>query len=220
MQAVHACAVHTEHPLDLVVYALLEHHPHSAAIGRKGRHLRRRKRCAVGKGHARRKAGAHLLGQRRVQHHGVGLGDVALWSKDVVGKGAVIGQQHKAGAGLVQPSRREQLPPGIGIPHQIDHGGVALVGGSAHHALGLVEHQVHKLLVIQGFAVHGHRIGFPELGVPFFADSTVHLHPPFGKQCLSLAAGALGRLGQIFIQSHIYLPCLHRPFSRVAFIVS
>ena len=80
-------------------------------VGRKGCDLRRRKCGAVGKGHARRKAGAHLLGQRRIQHHGVGLGDVALWSKDVVGKGAVIGQQHKASAGLVQPSRREQLPP-------------------------------------------------------------------------------------------------------------
>ena len=195
MQAVHTCAVHAEHPLDLVVYALLEHHPHGQTVGRKGCDLRRRKCCAVGKGHARRKAGAHLLGQRGVQHHGVGLGDVPLWSKDVVGKGAVIGQQHKAGAGLVQPSRREQLPPGIGIPHQIHHGGVALVGGSAHHALGLVEHQVHELLIIQGFAVHSHRIGFLELSVPFFADSTVHLHPPFGKQRLSFAAGALGRLG-------------------------
>ena len=195
MQAVHTCAVHAEHPLDLVVYALLEHHPHSAAIGRKGRHLRRRKGRAVGKGHARRKAGAHLLGQRRVQHHGVGLGDVALWSKDVVGKGAVIGQQHKAGAGLVQPARREQLPPRVGIPHQIDHGGVTLVGGSAHHALGLVEHDVHELLIAERPAIHSHSVTFFELGVPFFADSTVHLHPPFGKQRLSLAAGALGRLG-------------------------
>ena len=93
---------------------------------------------AVGKGHARRKAGAHLLGQRRVQHHGVGLGDVAPWSKDLVGKGSVIGQQHKTGAGLVQPSRREQLPPGIGIPHQIDHGGVTLVGGSVTTPSGLL----------------------------------------------------------------------------------
>ena len=195
MQAVHACAVHAEHPLDLVVDPLPQHHPHGQAVGRKGRDLRRRKRCAVRQRDPGGKAGAHLLGQGGVQHHGVGLGDVAFWSKDLVGKGAVIGQQHKAGAGLVQPSRRKQLPPGIGIPHQIDHGGVTLVGGSAHHALGLVEHQVHKLLVIQGFAVHGHSVTFFELGVPFFADSTVHLHPPFGKQCLSLAAGALGRLG-------------------------
>ena len=113
-----------------------------------------------------------------------------------------FGEQHKAGAGLVQPSRREQLSAGVGIPHQVHHGGVPLVGGSAHHALGLVEHQVHELLVIQGFAVHGYSVTFFELGVPFFADSTVHLYPPFGKQRLCFAAGALRRLGQIFIQSH------------------
>ena len=83
----------------------------------------------------------------------------------------------------------------VGDAYQIHHGGVPLVRGSAHHSLGLVEHQVHKLLVIQGFAVHGHSVTFFELGVPFFADSTVHLHPPFGKQHLGLAAGALGRLG-------------------------
>ena len=120
---------------------------------------------------------------------------MALWSKDVVGKGAVIGQQHKAGAGLVQPSRREQLPPGVGIPDQIPHGGIPLVGGSAHHALGLVEHDVHELLIAERPAIHSHSVTFFELGVPFFADSTVHLHPPFGKQRLSFAAGALGRLG-------------------------
>ena len=64
----------------------------------------------------RGKAGAHLLGEGGVQRDGIGLGDMALRGKDIMGKSAVIGQQHKAGAGLVQTARREQLPPGVGIP--------------------------------------------------------------------------------------------------------
>ena len=102
-----------------------------------------------------------------------------------MGKGAVIGQQHKAGAGLVQPPRREQLPPRVGVPHQIHHGGVPLVGGSAHHALGLVEHQVHKLLVIQGFAVHGHSVGFFELGVPFLQTAPFTCTRPLESSALA-----------------------------------
>ena len=128
---------------------------------------------------------------------------MALRGKDIMGKSAVIGQQHKAGAGLVQTARREQLPPGVGIPHQVHHRGVPLIGGGAHHAFRLVEHEIDELPVVQGFAVHGHGVGFFELGVPFFADGTVHLHPALGQQSLCLAAGALGRLGQIFIQSHL-----------------
>ena len=119
---------------------------------------------------------------------------MALRGQNVVGKGAVVGQQHKAGAGLVQPSGRKQLPPGVGIPHQVHHRGVALIGGSAHHALGLVEHEVHELLVAQHFAVHGHGVRLFQLGVALFAHSTVHLHAAFGKHRLCLAAGALGCL--------------------------
>ena len=37
---------------------------------------------------------------------------MALRGKDIMGKSAVIGQQHKAGAGLVQTARREQLRRG------------------------------------------------------------------------------------------------------------
>ena len=44
---------------------------------------------------------------------------MAFRREDVVGKAAVVRQQDETGAGLVQPPGREQLPPGIGIPHQI-----------------------------------------------------------------------------------------------------
>ena len=127
---------------------------------------------------------------------------MALGREDVVGKAAVVRQQDKAGAGLVQPPRREQLPPGVGVPHQIDNGGVPLVGGGADDALGLIEHEVDELLVIKRPAVHCHGVGGLQLGVPFLADRTVHGDAPFCQQRLGLAPGALGRLGQIFVESH------------------
>ena len=122
--------------------------------------------------------------------------------QDIVGKAAVIGQQYKAGAGLIQPPGREQLPPGVGIPYQIYHGGVPLVCGGAHHPLGLIEHEVDELLIGQRRAVHCHGVGFLQLGVPFFAHRAVYLHAPLCQHGFGLAAGALGSLGQIFIQSH------------------
>ena len=41
-----------------------------------------------------------------------------------------------------------------------------------------------------------------ELGVPFFAHRAVYLHAPLCQHGFGLAAGALGSLGQIFIQTH------------------
>lgn len=91
---------------------------------------------------------------------------------------------------------------GVGVPHQIDDGGVPLVGGGADDALGLIEHEVDELLVIKRPAVHCHGVGGLQLGVPFLADRTVHGDAPFCQQRLGLAPGALGRLGQIFVESH------------------
>ena len=105
-------AVHAEHPFDLVVYPCFSTTRTVRPSAERAVTSAGERAVPSARVTARRKAGAHLLGQRRVQHHGVGLGDMALWGKDVVGKSAVIGQQHKAGAGLVQPARREQLPPG------------------------------------------------------------------------------------------------------------
>ena len=122
--------------------------------------------------------------------------------QDVVGKAAVIGQQHKAGAGLIQPACREQLPPGVGVPYQVHHSGVPLIGRSAHHPLGLIEHEVNEFLIAQRRAVHCHGVGLLQLGVPFFAHRAVYLHAPLCQHSFGLAAGALGSLGQIFIQSH------------------
>ena len=127
---------------------------------------------------------------------------MALRGQDVVGKAAVIRQQHEAGAGLVQPPGREQFPPGVGVAQQVHDGGVPLVGGGADHTFGLVQHDVDELLVRQRSPFHGHHIRLPELGVPFFAERAVHGHFSLLQQNLRLAPGALGRLGQIFIQSH------------------
>ncbi len=63
VQAVHARAVHAEHALYLMIYALPQRDLHGQAVGRKGRDLRRRKRCAVRQRDPGGKAGAHLLGQ-------------------------------------------------------------------------------------------------------------------------------------------------------------
>ena len=202
MQGVDPRAVNAEHPLDLVVDPLFEQHPYRQAVGRQGLHLGGGKRCAVRQGDTRRKARFHFSSQRRVQRDGVGLGDMALRGQDVVGKAAVIRQQHEAGAGLVQPPGREQFPPGVGIAQQVHDGGVPLVGGGADHTFGLVQHDVDELLVRQRSPFHGHHIRLPELGVPFFAERAVHGHFPLLQQRLRLAPGALGRLGQIFIQSH------------------
>ena len=122
--------------------------------------------------------------------------------QDIVGKAAVIGQQHKAGAGLIQPPGREQLPPGVGVPYQVYHGGVTLISGSAHHPLGLIEHEVDEFLIGQQCTVHCHGVGILQLGVPFFAHRAVYLHAPFCQHGFGLAAGALGSFGQIFIQTH------------------
>ena len=185
-----------------MVDALPQQDADGQAVGRKGGHLCRREGRAVGQRDAGGKACAHLLRQRGVDGNGVGLGDMALGREDVVGKAAVVRQQDEAGAGLVQPPRREQLPPGVGVPHQIDDGGVPLVGGGADDALGLIEHEVDELLVIERPAVHCHGVGGLQLGVPFLADRTVHGDAPFCQQRLGLAPGALGRLGQIFVESH------------------
>ena len=115
VQAVHACAVHAEHPLDLVVHPLPEPDFHGQRPG-SGFHLCRGEGGAIRQRHALGKAPAHLLGQRCVNDHRVGLGDMALRGKDLVGEAAVIRQQNKAGAGLVQPAGREQLPPGVASP--------------------------------------------------------------------------------------------------------
>ena len=217
MQPVDARAVHAEHPLDLVVHPLLEHHPHHKAVLREGAHLCRGEGRAVRQGNALGKALPHLFGQRGVQRDGVGLGDMALGGQDVVGKAAVVRQQHKAGAGLVQPPGREQLPPGVGIPDQVHHGGVPLVGGRAHHPLGLVEHEVDELLVRQRLAVHGHGVAVFELGVAFFADGSIDRHPPLLQQGFCLAPGALGRFGQIFIETHGFAPkIIFVPFYHVS----
>ena len=88
------------------------------AVRGQGFHLCRGEGGAIRQRHALGKAPAHLLGQRCVNDHCVGLGDMALRGKDLVGEAAVIRQQNKAGAGLVQPTGREQLPPGVGIPDQ------------------------------------------------------------------------------------------------------
>ena len=122
--------------------------------------------------------------------------------QDIVGKAAVIGQQHKAGAGLIQPAGREQLPPGVGVPHQIHHGGIPLIGRSAHHPLGLIEHEVDEFLIGQQCTVHCHGVVILQLGVPFFAHRAVYLHAPLCQHGFGLAAGALGSFGQIFIQTH------------------
>ena len=122
--------------------------------------------------------------------------------QDIVGKAAVIGQQHKAGAGLIQPPGRKQLPPGVGVPYQVHHGGVPFIGRGAHHPLGLIEHEVDELLIAQRRAVHRHRVVILQLGVPFFAHRAVYLHVPLCQHGFGLAAGALGSLGQIFIQTH------------------
>ena len=124
------------------------------------------------------------------------------WGQDIVGKAAIIGQQHKTGTGLIQPPCREQLPPGVGVPYQIHHSGVPLIGRSAHHPFGLIEHEVDEFLIGQRCAVHRHGVGILQLGVPFFAHRTIYLHAPLCQHGFGLAAGALGSLGQIFIQTH------------------
>ena len=102
-------------PLDLVVHPLPEPDFHGQAVRGQGFHLAGRG-GAIRQRHALGKAPAHLLGQRCVNDHRIGLGDMALRGKDLVGEAAVIRQQNKAGAGLVQPAGREQLPPGVASP--------------------------------------------------------------------------------------------------------
>ena len=178
-----------------MIHSLPEQDADRQPVGGEGGHFRRRKGRAVGKGDACGKAGLHLFRQRSVDDDGVGLGDMAPGREDVVGKAAVVRQQDETGAGLVQPPGREQLPPGIGIPHQIHDRRVPLVGGGADDALGLVEHKVDKLPVGQRLAVHRHGVSLFQLGIPFLADRAVDRDAAFRQQCLRLAPGALGRLG-------------------------
>ena len=77
-----------------------------------------------------------------------------------------------------------------------------LACGGAHHPLGLIEHEVDELLIAQRCAVHRHSVGLLQLGVPFFTHRAVYLHAPLCQHGFGLTAGALGSLGQIFIQSH------------------
>ena len=80
----------------------------TVSVRGQGFHLCRGEGGAIRQRHALGKAPAHLLGQRCVNDHRIGLGDMALRGKDLVGEAAVIRQQNKAGAGLVQPAGREQ----------------------------------------------------------------------------------------------------------------
>ena len=117
MEGVDAGIVDAEHALDLVVDALVQRDPHGAGVVRRPVRPRRGPgRLAVGQGDARRKAAAHRLGQRSVQRNQILLVHMVGRGQDVMGQRAVIGQQYKAGAGLVQPPRREQLPPGVSPP--------------------------------------------------------------------------------------------------------
>ena len=101
MQRVDPRAVHPEHPFDLVVDPLPQHHPRPAGIAADRFDQRRGQGLPVGQRHAGGKTLAHRLGQRGIQRDQVGLGHMAARCGQRVSKGAVIGQQYKTGACLV-----------------------------------------------------------------------------------------------------------------------
>ena len=205
MEGVDAGVVDAEHALDLVVDALVQGDAHGAGVvpGRFG--LGGGQVFAVGRGDARRKAAAHLLGQRSVQRNQILLVHMVGRGQDVMGQGTVIGQQYKAGAGLIQAARREQLPPGVVRGHQVHHSGIPLVAAGADDALRLIEHDIHILFIFacQRRAVQRDlRGGLVQLGIRLAADLARDHHAPLGDGLAAFAAGHAGALGQVLIQPH------------------
>lgn len=127
---------------------------------------------------------------------------MALGGQDVVGKGPVVGEQDKTGAGFVQAAGGEQLPPGVGAAHQVHHGGVPPVAGGADHPLGLVQHDVDKVLMGAALAVQADLVHLADLLVGPLADGPVDADPSGANHLPALAAGALGGLGNVLIQTH------------------
>ena len=205
MQGVHARVIHAEHSFYLVVHALPQRHPHGQAVVGQRFHSCRGHRLAVGQRHALSKAAPHRVGQRCVERNNILLFDVVGRGEQVVRQCAVVGQQHKAGARLVQPPGREQLPPGEVRRHQIDHRRILLVAAGADDALGLIEHDVDVFPVraCQRYTVQRHGGGvLVQLGVRLAADCAVNHHASLRHGLAALAASHSGALGQVLVQPH------------------
>ena len=205
MQGVHTRIKHAEHPLDLMIDALPQRDLHGQAVVGQRLDARGSHRLAVGQRDARGKAPAHRVGQRRVQRDYVLLLDVVGRGEDVMRQRAVVSQQHKAGARLVQPPRGEQFPPRKVRRDQIDHRRVFFVAAGTDDALGLVEHDIHIFPVRarQRHAVQRHGGGvLVQLGVGLAADCAVDADAALRYGLAALAAGHAGALGQVFIQPH------------------
>ena len=123
-----------------------------------------------------------------------------------MGEGPVVGEQHEAGAGLVQPAGGKELPPGVGPAHQVHHRFVAPVGAGADHPGGLVQHDIYIFLAGQGFAVGTDGIPLFDGKVRFFADLPVHRDPTFGDEAPGRGTGELGGVRHEFVQPHVTCP--------------
>ncbi len=85
------------------------------------------------------------------------------------------------------------FPPGVGVPHKIHHRGIPLVCGSAHHpSSGLVEHDVHELLIAQRRAVHRHRV-------------VLHLHVIFSWVSPFCNTFCLAGVSPVFVTRPLFL---------------
>ena len=193
-----------------MIHALVQHHPGAARAlparpGQRGQHA-----AAVCQLHPRGKAGNHFLREGRVQQHRVNFFHMAPGRQNIVRKGAVIRQQHKAGAGFIQPARGEQVSPGEGLSHKVHHCGVARILCGAHHALGFVQHDIHKLFGAQRrFAArHGRALG--HVRVRRAAHFAVQQNAPGAYGLARLAAAEAQCLGGKFIQPHGAAPPLLR----------
>ena len=136
--------------------------------------------------------------------------------QNIVRKGAVIRQQHKAGAGFIQPARGEQVSPGEGLSHKVHHCGVARILCGAYHALGFIQHEVNKLFCAQRPAVARHAAPSGTR-----ASGARHTAPhsemrPARMVLARLAAAEAQRLCGVFVQPHGAAP----PFCGFGVVVA
>ena len=130
-----------------------------------------------------------------------------------MGQGAVVGEEQEPLGVLIQAAHRRKAPAPQLRGQQVQHGFLPAVPGGGENAGRLVEHQIGKAAVRQGFAVHPNVCGG---GVYFHICGggrlTIHLHTALAHQVLYLPPGPAARGGEEFIQSfHVFSPvCISR----------
>ena len=167
-----------------------------------------------------RKIPLHLFGDGAVHQRVVGFGDVLFGGEDIVGKGPVVGQQHKAGGVLVEPSGREQPLAEKALGHQVHHRPFMPVLAGADHPFGLVEHQVKVLAQRQLPALHRYRVAVKiDAKVGAFDHLPVDGDLSFADEGLDLAAGKRPLHGDGLVQPLFFCHFFFSPLCSVKAIV-